>query len=391
MSTVDFDAPETINEENVALLDPEETNDGPGETNGTPDDTSGSENETTDDKAEAVSDQPETVQTAPSNVNSVSPPHQASDESSNRTEADDMLDQIRNAERECRQKEAHVELLKEGIKEAKAQYEQAVIKLRELCSESSASRSTSTPKQTQKSPPTQANTQSVMGESIVGMPPPAADQSGTSPPPEKPDESWREVPLSELLAEPIKGIGPKKKNALFALCPTLGAFQDLRARVGKDAASFHELLPDRMGPEAASELEERFLNWLASRYDKAPKDEKSQILNRAKEINTGTNNCLDTKHPDGKQWYESGWQAYSREVKLEECPYLPGPEQDDWIRGWLGHELIERYEKSGGNEGDQSEASVASHGETQSEEPSEPPATVKFPTLLDQAVSLSDL
>jgi len=44
---------------------------------------------------------------------------------------------------------------------------------------------------------------------------------------------------------------------------------------------------------------------------------------------------LDPKHPDGAGYWQSGVDAYNQDAQVSECPYVAGPEADDWIRGWL--------------------------------------------------------
>ena len=244
-------------------------------------------------------------------------------------ESSDLLARIWNAEQECRRREARVEMLKEEVKEAKAQLEQSVINLRELCSEqASCGRPQAISAVNHIVEPADAQS---------SQPAPAVDANGSA---------WRETPLASIL-EGIKGLGTKKQEALAELCPTLGAFEDLRATVGRDAAELHELLPRGIGREMASAIEERLLDWI-SNNTKAGDSDQSIIKNRANELNDGSENCLDFKHPEGNQWYESGWNAHGRQVSLQECPYIPGPEQDDWIRGWLAAQTVENYDQATG-------------------------------------------
>ena len=294
---------------------------------------------------------------------------------------EDLLDQIGNAEQEIRRKESHVEMLKEQIKEAKASFEQSVIRLRELCSKRDSVGFSSPAKGKPETPGTNPENHS----GIEGQSATAAATESTSQDEEY--ASWRDLPMTDLLKEPIKGLGPKKSEALVALCPTLGAFEDLRGQASRETKEFHELLPDRFGIDTASALEERFLNWIGTFKTggliKSTETEAAAIVRRSSEINTGSDNCLDFKHPEGKQWHDSGWNAYGRQIKLEECPYVPGPEQDDWIRGWLGHQLMARYdEKQIELQGD----AAATDQPTQ-----QPPTEAPKLSIMDQASSLDDL
>lgn len=321
MSTVEFDAPQSIGDDFLPDQEPDDEATG---------------DETESDSDETIQDDDETSEADSETVATHAQEPALDEPATEFTESDDLLAQIWNAERECRQREANVELLKEQIKEAKALLEQAVIALRQVCSNPGSQRS---------SAPARSRTQTaaVVAAPSVGTETPPGPE-GKSETEAEPDQSWRDVPLTELFAEPIKGIGQKKKEALIELCPTIGAFEDLRARVGKDAATLSELLPDRLGPDAASELEERVLDWLKTRNQASEESPESQVLKRAKEINDGSTNCLDTKHPEGQQWHSSGWSAFGRQIPLIECPYIPGPEQDDWIRGWLAREVVEKYD-----------------------------------------------
>lgn len=254
----------------------------------------------------------------------------------------DLLDEILEASMECRKLEAVVELKKEEVKEAKSQLEQAVIRLRNVCSEIGTVRGMcrrrSTLKQSRQEV-SQVVHQTVSDSSASGV----AIAPETTSAADQPAESWRAVPMATILEEKIKGFGAKKKEALIDLCPTLGDFEELRRRVGKDAAELHELLPDGIGLETASVIEERHLDWIAKNYQESGvQSEATSICERARQINDGSNACLDARHHEGPNWHESGWTAYGKDCPLEECPYIPGPEQDDWIRGWLSHQLNDR-------------------------------------------------
>jgi hypothetical protein len=65
------------------------------------------------------------------------------------------------------------------------------------------------------------------------------------------------------------------------------------------------------------------------------------IAARAEELDTGTENCLDPCWPDGPQFWDQGAEAFRKDVRLEDCPFELGLEQDDWLRGWMATELIE--------------------------------------------------
>lgn len=52
-------------------------------------------------------------------------------------------------------------------------------------------------------------------------------------------------------------------------------------------------------------------------------------------------------HHHDAGYHESGRDAFVRGVLLAECPWRAGPEQDDWIRGWL-QAARERDEQAAG-------------------------------------------
>lgn len=75
---------------------------------------------------------------------------------------------------------------------------------------------------------------------------------------------WRSTSMAEFLKRrKIKGFGKKKAEALCDCCETIGKFEDLRVEAGKAFKSVHELLPDLIGQELASALEEAVIQEFA--------------------------------------------------------------------------------------------------------------------------------
>lgn len=70
------------------------------------------------------------------------------------------------------------------------------------------------------------------------------------------DETWRNIPMAKLI-EGIKGMGPKKAEAILELTPTVGAWEELRAKAGKAFKQMSEVLPKGIGGNIADEIEER--------------------------------------------------------------------------------------------------------------------------------------
>lgn len=66
------------------------------------------------------------------------------------------------------------------------------------------------------------------------------------------------------------------------------------------------------------------------------------IVRRAEELDTGTEDCLNPQHPAGPNFWDMGAAAFRKDVRLEQCPLIRhGPDQDDWLRGWMAAELVE--------------------------------------------------
>lgn len=83
--------------------------------------------------------------------------------------------------------------------------------------------------------------------------------------------------------------------------------------------------------------------------DLSAEAQQAFIIDRAAAINNGEENCLARKHPDTEKFYDAGYCSYSEEVdgektKLTDCVYVPGVEQDDWIRGFLAAQKVDQYE-----------------------------------------------
>lgn len=69
----------------------------------------------------------------------------------------------------------------------------------------------------------------------------------------------------------------------------------------------------------------------------------ANIEHRAREIMAAGDNCLDEQlDPDeaGGGWWSAGYEQFNAGVNLIECPVVPGPERDDWIRGWMSAKIL---------------------------------------------------
>ena len=65
------------------------------------------------------------------------------------------------------------------------------------------------------------------------------------------------------------------------------------------------------------------------------------IVARARELDTGEEDCFESRHLEGNEYWERGAAAFRQDVRLEDCPLAAGAEQDDWLRGWMAAELLE--------------------------------------------------
>ena len=70
------------------------------------------------------------------------------------------------------------------------------------------------------------------------------------------DITWRELSLAPLL-DGIKGLGAKKLEALLELCPTIGDWEELRAKAGVAHKPVSDVLPKGIGGSITDEIEER--------------------------------------------------------------------------------------------------------------------------------------
>lgn len=114
----------------------------------------------------------------------------------------------------------------------------------------------------------------------------------------------------------------------------------------------------------------------AGTLEPAPVDDNSlpsdaidaRVIARAKELNSGEPNCLAPKSSDNKFW-ESGYEAADQGAAITDCPYIPGVECDDWLRGFMGFEKLQSFD------GDANE--VASTEVADDDKPAEQPTKPK--------------
>lgn len=287
-----------------------------------------------------------------------------------KSESDEILDQIWNAELVIRRKESVIEGLREDLKIAKSQYDEAVHALRELAQ--------------LKHDGGHPLFQGQPGDSVTTKP----AEPGSSPDTTADEFSsdWRTESISTLLEPPIAGMGPKKVELLTDLVKTLGDFEDLRARVGRDADTLSKLLPKGFGEKMVEELENRQLKFIADfqsrvddggddggKRDPVPMDEitnveevitslteqERQLLARTTELeNAGSNPDEDwTQYKHDSDAWQNGFDTGTAGEEISECIYMPGEKQDDWLRGWC----------AANSEWEESEEETGTESETESE------------------------
>jgi len=216
------------------------------------------------------------------------------------------------------------------------------------------------------------------------------------------DGKWRTVPISELQLKP--NITVKLQDADIE---TIGQLEDLRA----DISNRRREWPKGIGKAKITEIEDAIITWLTKNRDAAvfqqqqvsasasadsppsPPDQPANaepiaepdLPTLAEWEAMHDQHCefwlfdradwIVAKDPDGQlnpamddpKFWNSGSDAYKRaDSQITDCPYIPGSEMDDWLRGWLFAER--EYEDT--------------------EQP-EPPASSRSKSL--EAVSIDDL
>jgi len=214
-----------------------------------------------------------------------------------------------------------------------------------------------------------AGTEGVSSPSSVKLDdaPPAAAHSPVDP------DAWKSVSIDALNLPGKMAERLKEANA-----ETIGRLESLRAEISQARATW----PKGIGSARVTQMESAVVEWLTKNRDSAAfaqaqaqsaangqptastpatadaskplnfdqwealseEQQQEYICARAVLIDDGKENCLATKHPSGDQYWNSGYEAFGRDMKVSECPMVAGPEQDDWIRGWLAHGAVEKYE-----------------------------------------------
>lgn len=192
----------------------------------------------------------------------------------------------------------------------------------------------------------------------------AADAK-TAPAPAVDPDAWKSAPLSAL------GLPPSLEEKLTSEgMDTIGRLEQRRA----DISQGKEKWPKGIGPAKVTAIEDAVVGWLtenqhaAGQVDEQPAGdvpadaaepaaeltdaELDQLLiDRAKALNTGDEDCLEPAGETDAEW-DSGVSAFDRGLKLTDCPYTAGTEQDDWLKGWISAKELKSGEIVDGDLGD---------------------------------------
>ena len=240
-----------------------------------------------------------------------------------KTEADDLLDELWNCELRIREKESSLEELKEKVKEIKAELKTEIQNLRKLSQSKHENRPLFP----------------------VSKKPIAAE--------------WESQPIEKLLEPPIAGMGQKKIDALIDQVRTVGEFEKLREEVGRDFDHLAKLLPKGFGEKLADEIENRQLDFIANFgvepakpadpkpaavvVDGSAATEKDEFEIRIDELATDESGEWMEVFEDQEIW-KDGFSAGTNGGELTDCCWSPGTKQDDWLRGFCSANAEEVFE-----------------------------------------------
>lgn len=167
---------------------------------------------------------------------------------------------------------------------------------------------------------------------------------------------WRAVPLDKL--ELKKGVHSKLEDAGVE---TIGQLEDLRAAIANGKKEW----PKGIGAAKITEIEDAIINWLTKNRDSAifatcpaqpdidphayptsAQWEEWTDSQRAVYLADLAARFSDEVEAEGKPsaFHQAGYSACESGAELTDCPYQPGVEQDDWIRGFLKSDSDVRQE-----------------------------------------------
>lgn len=176
--------------------------------------------------------------------------------------------------------------------------------------------------------------------------------------------AWRTVPISKLDLKP-KLIEKLQENGI----DTIGQLEDLRAQGNAKGVGLRSV--KGIGDAKVTEIEDQVLAWLsanrdagvfaavngqaittaymsAAEWEALPFEEVEPHLQLRVEVLYGTD-------PVDREKFSGGCAAYLAGHILSDCPFIPGPEQDDWLRGWNKESLDEDSEDGNDESNDAAE------------------------------------
>lgn len=161
-------------------------------------------------------------------------------------------------------------------------------------------------------------------------------------------DAWRQVSINQL------GLSPKLEEKLVdAGAINIGQLEDLRAEISQGRAKW----PKGVGAARITEIENAVVEWLtknrdgqafaesrtvsesepkkptAVEWDSMSKKDRSAYVNARADVIRG--GSLDSPPKDKDHYWNNGYANRLDGCELRDCIYIPGPEMDDWIRGWL--------------------------------------------------------
>jgi hypothetical protein len=166
----------------------------------------------------------------------------------------EALARIKAARERVAIKETRYLRCKEDAKDAKTAWEAAVEELTE-CIDAATEELPLFDQQKTAAPVTQEQPGGADGESADTDDADAATR-----------DRWRAIPIDEIFTG-IKGLGAKKREAIHDAIPTLGDFEDLRAKASLAGNPLREYMPPGIGEAACDQLEEAALNRISREYD----------------------------------------------------------------------------------------------------------------------------
>lgn len=284
----------------------------------------------------------------------------------------DRLNRIWNAEKNCRRKESEVEYAKEQLKVAKAMYEDSVQVLRDLAAQNDED-----------------------DRPLFDSPPGGSETASDSE--SEPVEDWKLESIQVVLAEPIRGLGNKKVEALVDAVPTLGDLEKLRTQVGKDSDHLAGLLPKGIGKETADEIENRALEFAARWEPPTPASESGLDENDGSETKSESEMtdaelsqalkarllyfARDAKERGVSEWWDAedavdedvwnaGHESGQAGESFDECVYLAGDKQDDWLCGWAAGQVDNEdcFLWNESNDSDSEPETVNAYGDSDSDD-----------------------